>query len=94
MSPTGHAYATLLLPATRPAPLFDKLTCQRIVGAIALAIVLAVGGSTAIAGFLTDWGRYGHFDSGSRRPPSQARPDRGLQRHDRAELVVTDQPWK
>jgi hypothetical protein len=23
-----------------------------------------------------------------------AKPDRGLQRHDRAELVVTDQPWK
>jgi Peptidase propeptide and YPEB domain len=36
----------------------------RIVGAVALAIVLAVGGSAAIAGFLTDWGRYGNPDSG------------------------------
>ena len=36
----------------------------RIVGAIALAIVLAVGGSAAIAGFLTDWGRAGNPDSG------------------------------
>ena len=36
----------------------------RIVGALALAIVLAVGGSFAIAGFLTDWGRYGNPDSG------------------------------
>jgi cytoskeletal protein RodZ len=36
----------------------------RIVGAIALAIVLAVGGSAAIAGFLTDWGRYGNPHSG------------------------------
>jgi uncharacterized membrane protein YkoI len=40
----------------------------RIVGAIALAIVLAVGGSFAIAGFLTDWGRYGNPDSG--QPPA------------------------
>jgi uncharacterized membrane protein YkoI len=36
----------------------------RIVGALALAIVLAVGGSAAIAGFLTDWGRDGNPDSG------------------------------
>jgi hypothetical protein len=36
----------------------------QIVGAIALAIVLAVGGSAAIAGLLTDWGRAGKPDSG------------------------------
>jgi hypothetical protein len=33
-----------------------------------LAIVLALGGSFAIAGFLTDWGRYGNPDSG--QPPA------------------------
>ena len=33
-----------------------------------LAIVLAVGGSAAIAGFLTDWGRDGNPDS--RQPPA------------------------
>jgi uncharacterized membrane protein YkoI len=36
----------------------------QIVGAIALAIVLAVGGSATIAGFITDWGRAGKPDSG------------------------------
>jgi hypothetical protein len=43
----------------------------RIVGALALAIVLAVGGSAAIAGFLTDWGRHGNPDS---RQPSATQP--------------------
>jgi hypothetical protein len=44
----------------------------RMVGAIALAIVLAVGGSFAIAGFLTNWGRYGNPDSGqSATQPTQ-----------------------
>jgi uncharacterized membrane protein YkoI len=38
-----------------------------VVAAIALAIVLAVGGSAAIAGFLTDWGRDGRPDSSSSR---------------------------
>ena len=35
----------------------------RLVAAITLAIVLAVGGSAAITGFLTDWGRDGRPDS-------------------------------
>jgi hypothetical protein len=56
----------------------------RIIGAIALVIVLAVGGSAAIAGFLIGWGRHGNPDS--RRP--QAKSDRGRQPHCRAELVV------
>lgn|SRR5215211_1447652 len=43
----------------------------RVVGALALAIVLAVGGSAAIAGFLTDWGRHGNPD---RRQPSATQP--------------------
>lgn len=49
----------------------------RVVGALALAIVLAVGGSFAIAGFLTDWGRYGNPDSGpspATRPSQPAAP--------------------
>ena len=54
-------------PRTHQSPGF-----LRIVGAIALAIVLAVGGSFAVAGFLTDWGRRGNPDS--RPPPSQASP--------------------
>jgi hypothetical protein len=54
-------------PGTRQSP-----GLVRIIGAIALAIVLAVGSSAAIAGFLTDWGRHGNPDS--RRRPSQVRP--------------------
>lgn len=43
----------------------------RIVGAIAFAIVFGVGGSAAMAGFLTDWGRHGSPDS---RQPTATQP--------------------
>jgi hypothetical protein len=39
-------------PRTHHSPGF-----LRIIGALALAIVLAIGSSIAIVGFLTDWGR-------------------------------------
>jgi uncharacterized membrane protein YkoI len=43
----------------------------RIIGALALAIVFAIGNSFAIAGFLTDWGRDRNPDSGPVTQPSQ-----------------------
>jgi hypothetical protein len=54
-----------------PASTHESPGLVRIVGALALAIVLAVGGSAAIAGFLTDWGRHGNPDS---RQPSATQP--------------------
>ena len=43
----------------------------RIIGALALAIVFAIGSSVAIAGFLTDWGRDRNPDSGPVTQPCQ-----------------------
>jgi hypothetical protein len=49
----------------------DNPGLLRIIGALALAIVLAIGSSVAIAGFLTDWGRHRNPDSGPVAQPSQ-----------------------
>jgi uncharacterized membrane protein YkoI len=53
-------------PRTHHSPGF-----LRIIGALALAIVLAIGSSIAIVGFLTDWGRDRNPDSGPVTQPSQ-----------------------